>query len=51
MIVGIGFFGIAIHVGADAEAQIGIFVNHLPVGRVVIDVAGDEFFILERFLD
>ena len=50
MIMRIGFARFAIHMGADAEAQLGIFVDHLAVGGVVVDVGRDELFVFERLL-
>ena len=50
MIVRIGFSGAMAHVRADAETQLGIFVNHLTIRRVLIEIGGQELFILEHFL-
>jgi len=50
VIVRVGFARFAVDMGADAESQFGIFVDHLAVGGVVVDVSRDELFVLERLL-
>src|SRR5919108_236803 len=51
LIVGIGFAGVSVRVGANAKAQFRIFVDHLAFRRVVVDMGFDECVIFERFLD
>jgi hypothetical protein len=50
VIVRIGFSGAMAHVCADAETQVGIFVNHLTIRRVLVEIGGQEPFILEHLL-
>jgi hypothetical protein len=51
MIMRIGFSGITVYVSADAKAQVGIFINNLPIRCIVVDIRGNEFVVLERLLD
>ena len=51
MIVRIGFFSALVQVGADAETEFRILVNHLTIGCVVVDVGRDERFIFKNLLN
>ena len=50
MIVRIRFSGVPVQVGADAKTQVRIFVNHLTVRRVLVEIRREELFILENLL-
>src|ERR671919_1916780 len=48
VIVGIRLSGVPVHVGAYAETQFRIFVNHLTVRRFFVDIGRKKPFILEN---
>jgi len=48
VIVGIRFSRVPVHVGAYAETQFRIFVNHLTIRRVFVETRSKELFILEN---
>jgi hypothetical protein len=39
-----------VHVGKDAEAQLGIFIENLALRHIVSEVSGDEVVVLQDFL-
>ena len=51
MIMGVRFARVAIDVRAHAKTEIGIFVDHLAFGCVVIDVLLEESLVSERVLN
>jgi len=51
MIMRIGFSRVTVYMSADAEAQVGILVDDLPIRCIVIDISGNELVVLECLLD
>ena len=43
--------GALVGVGEDAEAELGILVDDLPLGCAGTEMLGDEGVVLERLLD
>jgi hypothetical protein len=37
--------------GTDTKTQLGIFIDDLPIGCVVVDVSRNELFVFQRRFD
>ena len=39
-----------VHVGQDAEAKLGVFIENLTLWHMIAEVGGDEVVVLQHFL-
>ncbi len=51
MVVRLALLGALIGMGEDAESELGVLIDDLPLGRAGAEVLGDESLVLERLLD